>query len=114
MIVEDHDMSDCLATYGYKLRPDREASLLSSRFGIRQPVGSNPHHSFLKGSKIDISQNVKLRCASRDVIGRAAALVFRLRQVEKPIGNVDALNWHINDMAEARVRKNAVGHHNLC
>jgi hypothetical protein len=45
MIVEDHDMSDCLATYGYKLRPDREASLLSSRFGIRQPVGSNPHLS---------------------------------------------------------------------
>ena len=26
MIVEDHDISDCLATYGYKLRPDREAS----------------------------------------------------------------------------------------
>jgi hypothetical protein len=48
------------------------------------------------------------------VIGRAAALVFRLRQVEKPIGNVDALNCHINDMAEALVRKNAVGHHNLC
>ena len=59
MIVEHHDMSDCLATYGYKLRPDREASLLSSRCGIRQPVGSNHHHSFLKRSKIDISQNVK-------------------------------------------------------
>ena len=55
MIVEDHDMSDCLATYGYKLRPDREASLLSSCCGIRQPVGSNHHHSFLKRSKIDIS-----------------------------------------------------------
>ena len=59
MIVEDHDMSDCLATYGYKSRPDREASPLSSRCGIRQPVGSNHHHSFLKRSKIDISQNVK-------------------------------------------------------
>jgi hypothetical protein len=60
MIVEDHDMSDCLATYCYKLRPEREASPLSSRCGIRQPVGSNHHHSFLKLSKIDISQNVKL------------------------------------------------------
>ena len=60
MIVEDHDMSDCLATYGYKLRPDRETSLLCSRCGIRQPVGSNHHHSFLKCSKVDISQEVKL------------------------------------------------------
>jgi len=59
MIVEDHDMSDCLATYGYKLRPDREAPLLSARCGIQQPVGSNHHHSFLKRSKIDISQDVK-------------------------------------------------------
>jgi hypothetical protein len=59
MIVEDHDMSDWLATYGYKLRPDREDSLLPRRCGIRQPVGSNHHHSFLKRSKIDISQNVK-------------------------------------------------------
>jgi hypothetical protein len=63
MIVEDHDMPDCLATYGYKSRLDREASLLSSRCGIRQPVGSNHHHSFLKRSKIDISQNVK--CPSK-------------------------------------------------
>jgi len=55
MIVEDHDMSDCPATYGYKLRPDREASRLSSRCAIGQPVGSNHHHSFLKRSKIDIS-----------------------------------------------------------
>ena len=60
MIVEDHDMSDCLASYGYKLRLDREASLLSSRCAIRQSVGSNHHHSFLKPSKIDISQDVKL------------------------------------------------------
>jgi hypothetical protein len=60
MIVENHDMSDCLAIYGYKLRPDGEASLLSSRCGIRQPVGSNHHHSFLKRSKTDISQDVKL------------------------------------------------------
>ena len=59
MVVEDHDISDCLATYGYKLRPDREASLLPSRCGIRQPVGSNHHHSFLKRSKIDISRSVK-------------------------------------------------------
>jgi hypothetical protein len=60
MIVEDHDMSDCLATYSYKLRPDREASLLSSRCGIRQPAGSNHHHSFLKRSKIDISQTPQI------------------------------------------------------
>jgi hypothetical protein len=59
MIVEDHDMSDCLVTYGYKLRLDRQACLLSSRCGIRQPVGSNHHHSFLKRSKIDISRDVK-------------------------------------------------------
>jgi len=59
MIVEDHDMSDGLATYGYKSQPDREASHLSSRCGIRQPVGSNHHHFFLKCSKVDISQDVK-------------------------------------------------------
>ena len=59
MIIEDHDMSDCLATYGYKLRPDREASLLSSRCGIRQPVGWNHHHSFLRRSKIEISRSAK-------------------------------------------------------
>jgi hypothetical protein len=59
MIVEDHDMSDRLATHGYKSQPDREESLLSSRCGIRQPVGSNHHHSFLKRSKIDISRDVK-------------------------------------------------------
>jgi hypothetical protein len=64
MIVEDHDMSDCLATYGYKLPLDREAPLLSSRCGIRQPVGSNHHHSFLKRSKIDISQDLKLLSGS--------------------------------------------------
>jgi hypothetical protein len=59
MIVHDHDMPDRLATYDYKSRPDREASLLSSRGGIGQPVGSNHHHSFLKRSKTDVSQNVK-------------------------------------------------------
>jgi hypothetical protein len=59
MIVENHDMSDRLAAYGYKSRPDREESLLSSRCGMRQAVGSNHHHSFLKRSKLDISQNVK-------------------------------------------------------
>src|SRR4029077_19131374 len=40
-------------------RRDHEDSLLSQRCGIRQPVGSNHHHYFLKRSKIDISQNVK-------------------------------------------------------
>jgi len=64
MIVEDHDMSDGFATYRYKLRPDREASRLSSRCAIRQPVGSNHHHSFLKRSKIDISRSVKFLSAA--------------------------------------------------
>jgi hypothetical protein len=63
MIVEDHDMLNCLATYGYKSRPDREAPLLSSRCGIQQPVDSNHHHSFLKRSKIDILE--KLRFLAR-------------------------------------------------
>ena len=47
MIVEDNDMSGRLASCGYKSQPDREASLLSSHCGIRQPLGSNHHHSFL-------------------------------------------------------------------
>ena len=59
MIVEDHDMSDRFATFGDGSRRDDEDSLLSQRCGIRQVVGSNHHHSFLKRSKIDISQNVK-------------------------------------------------------
>src|SRR6266478_5377912 len=60
MIIEDQNMSDCFATCGDRSRRDHEDSLLSSRCGIRQPVGSNHHHSFLKRSKIDISQDVKL------------------------------------------------------
>ena len=62
MIVEDHDMSDCPAIYAYKSRPDREASLLSSHCGIRQPVGSNHHHSFLKRLNIEISELCLLAC----------------------------------------------------
>jgi hypothetical protein len=58
MIVEDHDMSDRLFAFGDGSRRDHEDSLLSQRCGIRQPVVSNHHHSFLKRSKIDISQNV--------------------------------------------------------
>jgi len=57
MIIEDQNMSDCLATYGVRSRRDREDSLLSSRCGIRQPVGSNRHHSFLTPSKVEISEN---------------------------------------------------------
>ena len=45
--------------FGDGSRRDHEDSLLSQRCGIRQPVGSNHHHSFLKRSEIDISQNVK-------------------------------------------------------
>ena len=57
MIVEDQNMSDCFATYGDRPRQDREDFLRSSRCRIRQPVGSNIHHSFLTSSKIDISEN---------------------------------------------------------
>jgi hypothetical protein len=64
MIVEDHDMSDRFFAFGDGSRRDHEDSLLSQRCGIRQPVGSNHHHSFLKRSKIDISQDVKLLSGS--------------------------------------------------
>jgi len=57
MIIEDQNMSDCLATYGDRSRRDREDSLPSSRSGIRPPVSSNHHHSFLTPAKIDISEN---------------------------------------------------------
>jgi hypothetical protein len=79
MIVEDHDMSDCLATYAYKLRPDREASLLFSQCGIRQPVGSNHHHSFLKRSKIDISQNMKFFWDACSAVGAIRIDAWRVR-----------------------------------
>ena len=48
VIVEDHDMSDRFFAFGDGSRRDHEDSLLSQRCGIRQPVGSNHHHSFLK------------------------------------------------------------------
>ena len=57
MIVEDHDMSDRFFAFGDGSRHDHEDSLLSQRCGIRQPVGSNHHHSFLKLSEIDMSEN---------------------------------------------------------
>jgi hypothetical protein len=59
MIVEDHDMSDRFFAFGDRSRRDREDSLLSAPCSIRQPVGSNHHHSFLKRSKIDILGNLK-------------------------------------------------------
>ena len=59
MIVEDHDMSDRLFAFDDGPRRDHEDSLLSQRRGVRHPVGSNLHHSFLKRSKIDISETVK-------------------------------------------------------
>ena len=59
MIVEDHDLSDRFFAFRDGSRRDHEDSLLSQRCGIRQPVGSNHHHSFLKRSKIDISENVE-------------------------------------------------------
>jgi hypothetical protein len=58
MIVEDHDVSDRFFAFGDGSRRDHEDSLLSSRCGIRQPVGSNRHHSFLKLANTDISENV--------------------------------------------------------
>jgi hypothetical protein len=60
MIIEDQNMSDCLATYGERSRRDHEGSRLSSRCGLPQTVGSNHHHSFLKRLKIDISETSKI------------------------------------------------------
>ena len=68
MIVEDHNMSDCLATYAYKSRLDREASLSFSQCGIPQPVGSNHHHSFLMHSETDISENFLTYSAMAGII----------------------------------------------
>jgi hypothetical protein len=48
MIVEDHDMSDRFSAFGDRSRRDPKDSLLPQRRGIRQPVGSNHHHSLLK------------------------------------------------------------------
>jgi hypothetical protein len=59
MIVEDHDMSDRFFAFGDGSRRKQEDSLLSQRCGVRQSVGSSDHHSFLKRSKIDISQNIE-------------------------------------------------------
>jgi len=70
MIVADHDMSDRFFAFGDGSRRDHEDSLLSQRCGIRQPVRSNHHHSFLKRSKIDISQNVKFAFATATAASR--------------------------------------------
>ena len=45
MIVEDQNMADCFPTYGDRPRQHREDFLRSSHRRIRQPVGSNIHHS---------------------------------------------------------------------
>jgi hypothetical protein len=39
--------------------------------------------------------------AARDMRWRAAALVFGAGQVEKPVGDVDALDRRVDDVAEA-------------
>ena len=59
MIVEDHDMSDRFFAFDDRSRRDHEDSPLSQRCSIRQPVGSNHHHSFLNRSKIDILGNLR-------------------------------------------------------
>jgi hypothetical protein len=64
MIVEDHDMSDRFFVFGDGSRRDHEDSLLSQCCGIKPPVGSNHHHSFLKRSKIYISHNAKFLSAA--------------------------------------------------
>jgi len=60
MIIEDQNLSDCLATYGDRSPRDHEDSRLSSRCGLPQHVASNHHHSLLKRSKIDISETSKI------------------------------------------------------
>ncbi len=78
MIVEDHDMSDRFFAFGDGSRRDHEDSLLSQRCGIRQPVGSNHHHSFLKRSKIDISQNVTFSFGTFNELRRTWIAASRL------------------------------------
>ena len=60
MIVEDHDTSDRFSAFGDGSRRNHEDSLLAQRCGIRQPVGSNHHHSFLKHSKTGISERIEI------------------------------------------------------
>jgi len=61
MIVEDQNMSDCFATYGDRPRQDREDFLRSSRGCIRQPVGSNIHHSLSSFRTPTFQKNSKNR-----------------------------------------------------
>ena len=68
MIVEDHDMSDRFFAFGDRSRREYEDSLLSQRCGIRQSVGSNHHHSFLKRSETDISENFLTYSAMAGII----------------------------------------------
>jgi len=101
MIVEDHDMSDRLAIYGYKSRPDREASLFSSRGGIPQPVGSNHHHSFLKRSKIEISKVLRVSCAN---VSARTLLVGRY------CGPCGISTWPVKSKPNSRmIRMNRIG-----
>src|SRR5437868_4202288 len=80
IIVEDQNMSNCFATYGDRPRQDREDFLRSSRCGIRQPVGSNHHHSFLTPSRIDISENFEnLQTAEPPTHETTARQVTRMR-----------------------------------
>jgi hypothetical protein len=81
MIVEDHDVSDRFFAFGDGSRRDHEDSLLSQRRGVRQSVGSNHHHSFLKRSKIDISENFENLQTAND------------RHERRPLSVLVSLDW---------------------
>jgi hypothetical protein len=55
VIVEDQNMSGCLAPYRDKLRHNREDFLLFSRCCIRQSGVSISHHLFLTVSRDNVS-----------------------------------------------------------
>src|SRR4029077_133147 len=74
MIVEDQNVSDCFATYGDRPRQDCEDFLRSSRCCIRQPVGSNIHHS-LSSFRTPTFQKICVSCAIR--WGAARRLFYR-------------------------------------
>ena len=92
MIVEDHDMSDCLATCGYKSRLDREDFPLPSRCCIRQPVDSKIHHSFLTPSKINISENFENLQTADNLARRSRNRSFKPRMTTRMGESVAEIN----------------------
>lgn len=51
---------------------------------------------------------IRSRHPAGDVVGRAAALIFGLRQIEQPIGDVEPVDRYIDIRVERRLRENGV------